>query len=157
MLGAKTLFVNPPLVGDLAFTRQGRCQEREEVLGTTKPPYSLALGAALLRNQGFDVRAIDLTATRQSVEHLVARLDAEGFHPTLVVFPSTTPTLAADVAAMAVLKTRYGAPLICFGPHASTVPAESMARAVGVDGMLVGEPEDGLLQLASLESTAQFD
>ena len=34
---AKTLFVNPPLVGDLAFTRQGRCQEREEVLGTTKP------------------------------------------------------------------------------------------------------------------------
>ena len=157
MLGAKTLFVNPPLVGDLAFTRQGRCQEREEVLGTTKPPYSLALGAALLRNQGFEVRAIDLTATRQSVEHLVARLDAEGFRPTLVVFPSTTPTLAADVAAMAVLKTRYGAPLICFGPHASTVPAESMARAVGVDGMLVGEPEDGLLQLASLESTAQFD
>ena len=51
MLGAKTLFVNPPLVGDLAFTRQGRCQEREEVLGTTKPPYSLALGAALLRRR----------------------------------------------------------------------------------------------------------
>jgi len=157
MLGAKTLFVNPPLVGDLAFTRQGRCQEREEVLGTTKPPYSLALGAALLRNQGFDVRAVDLTATRQSVAQLVARLDAEGFHPSLVVFPSTTPTLAADVTAMAALKTRYGAPLICFGPHASTVPAESMARAVAVDGMLVGEPEDGLLQLASLESADQFD
>jgi anaerobic magnesium-protoporphyrin IX monomethyl ester cyclase len=157
MLGAKTLFVNPPLVGDLAFTRQGRCQEREEVLGTTKPPYSLALGAALLRNQGFDVRAVDLTATRQSVGQLVARLDAEGFHPSLVVFPSTTPTLAADVGAMTALKTRYGAPLICFGPHASTVPAESMARATSVDGMLVGEPEDGLLQLASLESTAQFD
>ena len=37
----RTLLVNPPLVGGIAFTRQGRCQEREEVLGTTKPPYSL--------------------------------------------------------------------------------------------------------------------
>jgi hypothetical protein len=43
LLGAKTLLVNPPLVGGIAFTRQGRCQEREEVLGTTKPPYTLAL------------------------------------------------------------------------------------------------------------------
>jgi hypothetical protein len=37
---------NPPLIGGIAFTRQGRCQEREEVLGTTKPPYTLALAAA---------------------------------------------------------------------------------------------------------------
>jgi len=157
MLGARTLLVNPPLVGGLAFTRQGRCQEREEVLGTTKPPYTLALAAALLRNQGCDVRAVDLTATQQSIDSLVQRLDSEGFAPTLIVFPSTTPTLVADVDAMAVLKARYGAPLICFGPQASTVPAESMARATGVDGMLVGEPEDALLQIASLESIEQFD
>lgn len=157
MLGAKTLFVNPPLVGGLAFTRQGRCQEREEVLGTTKPPYSLALGAALLRDKGLDVRAADLTATQQNVEDLCRRLDNEGFHPTLIVFPSTTPTLVADVAAMGTLRARYGAPIVCFGPHASTAPAESMARATGVDGMLVGEPEDGLLQLAALASVDEFD
>ncbi|ODS53631.1 MAG: hypothetical protein ABS36_13475 [Acidobacteria bacterium SCN 69-37] len=157
MLGARILLVNPPLVGGLAFTRQGRCQEREEVLGTTKPPYTLALAAALLRDRGHDVRATDMTATLQSVGDLVQRLDAERFQPTLIVFPSTTPTLAADVAAMAQLKARYGAPLICFGPHASTAPAESMARAAAVDGMLVGEPEDALLQLAALESIDQFD
>jgi anaerobic magnesium-protoporphyrin IX monomethyl ester cyclase len=157
MLGARTLLVNPPLVGGLAFTRQGRCQEREEVLGTTKPPYTLALVAALLRDRGFDVRAADLTATAQSVDDLCARLDAEGFAPTLIVFPSTTPTLEADAAAMAVLKAKYHAPLVCFGPHASTVPVESMARANAVDGMLVGEPEDALLQIAGLESVEQFD
>ena len=38
--------------------------------------------------------------------------------------------------------------MFCFGPHASTAPAESMARAPAVDGMFVGEPEDGVLQLA---------
>lgn len=157
MLGARTLLVNPPLVGGLAFTRQGRCQEREEVLGTTKPPYTLALMAALLRDRGLDVRAIDLTATATSVADLMTRLDAEGFHPTLIVFPSTTPTLVADVDAMAELKARYGAPLVCFGPHASTAPAESMARATAVDGMLVGEPEDAVMQIAALASVDEFD
>src|SRR3989304_4014008 len=103
MIGERTLLVNPPLVGGIAFTRQGRCQEREEVLGTTKPPYTLALIAALLRQRGQDVRLADLTASRQSVDDLIRRLDAEGFAPTLILFPSTTPTLAADVAAMAAL------------------------------------------------------
>lgn len=136
----------------IAYTRQGRCQEREEVLGTTKPPYTLALLAALLRQRGQDVRLVDLTASRQSVDDLTARLDAEGFVPTLILFPSTTPTLDADAKAMAALKARYQAPMFCFGPHASTTPAESMARAPQVDGMFVGEPEDAALELAALPS-----
>ena len=47
----------------IAFTRQGRCQEREEVLGTTKPPYTLALMATLLRDEGCDVRLVDLPSS----------------------------------------------------------------------------------------------
>lgn len=152
MLGDRTLLVNPPLVGGIAFTRQGRCQEREEVLGTTKPPYTLAMIAALLRQRGQDVRLVDLTASRQTVEELIATLDRDGFVPTLILFPSTTPTLAADVAAMETLRARYGAPVFCFGPHASTAPTESMARAQDVDGMFVGEPEDAALELAALDS-----
>lgn len=150
LLGDRTLLVNPPLVGGIAFTRQGRCQEREEVLGTTKPPLTLALLASLLRAAGQQVHLTDLTASRRSIDDLIAELDAKGFAPTLIVFPSTTPTLAADVEAMARLKAKYGAPLICFGPHASTTPAESMKRAPVVDGMVVGEPEDAILELAAL-------
>ena len=52
MAARHILLVNPPLINGVAFTRQGRCQEREEVLGTTKPPYTLALAAALLRERG---------------------------------------------------------------------------------------------------------
>ena len=156
MLGRKTLLLNPPLVDGIAFTRQGRCQEREDVLGTTKPPYTLALLAALLREKGCEVRLMDATAERLSVDQICARLDADQFVPSLIVFPSTTPTLDADVAAAAQIKARYGAPMFCFGPHASTVPALSMVRAPEVDGMFVGEPEDGVLQLASLESIANM-
>jgi radical SAM superfamily enzyme YgiQ (UPF0313 family) len=157
MLGERTLLVNPPLVGGIAFTRQGRCQEREEVLGTTKPPYTLALMAALLRDRGCAVRLADLTATHESTDDLIARLDAEGFRPTLIIFPSTTPTLDADSAEMAKLKARYGAPLVSFGPQASCTPQEAMERAPVVDAMVVGEPEDGLLGVAALESRDRFE
>jgi len=151
-LGARTLLINPPLLNGIAFTRQGRCQEREEVLGTTKPPYTLALLATLLRQAGCEVKLIDATAQRLSIDQVREKLDAERFRPTLILFPSTTPTLVADVAAMATLKHRYEAPMFCFGAHASAAPAESMARAVEIDGMFVGEPEDGVLQLAQLTS-----
>ena len=156
MIGQKTLLVNPPLVNGVAFTRQGRCQEREEVLGTTKPPYTLALLASLLRDAGCEVRLVDLTAERRTVEDLIRRLDRDGFTPTLILFPSTTPTLDVDVVELAKLKKHFGAPIFCFGPHASTTPAASMLRAPDVDGMFVGEPEDAALQLARLESIDQL-
>ncbi|MBA2603627.1 MAG: radical SAM protein [Acidobacteria bacterium] len=155
-LGRRTLLINPPLLNGIAFTRQGRCQEREEVLGTTKPPYTLVLLATLLREAGCEVRLIDATAGRLTTETVMDGLDAEGFVPTLVLFPTTTPTLQADVAEMAKLKARYSAPIFCFGPHASTAPAESMARAPQVDGMFVGEPEEAAVQLAGLPSTDEL-
>jgi radical SAM superfamily enzyme YgiQ (UPF0313 family) len=152
MLGRKTVLINPPLINGIAFTRQGRCQEREEVLGTTKPPYTLALAAALLREVDCDVRLIDATAERIGIDEVMRRLDDEQFAPTLILFPTTTPTIDADAAAMARLKERYHAPLYCFGPHASTAPLESMQRVPQVDGMFVGEPEDAIVQLAQLPS-----
>jgi anaerobic magnesium-protoporphyrin IX monomethyl ester cyclase len=152
MLGRQTLLINPPLINGVAFTRQGRCQEREDVLGTTKPPYTLALLATLLRQAGCSVRLIDATAEQISIQSVIERLDRDGFAPTLVIFPTTTPTLDADVAQMSALKQRFGAPIFCYGPHASTTPAESMERAPAVDGMFVGEPEEAAVQLAQLDS-----
>jgi radical SAM superfamily enzyme YgiQ (UPF0313 family) len=156
MSDREVLLINPPLVGGVAFTRQGRCQEREEVLGTTKPPYSLLVIAALLRARGLGFRLVDLTAEQRSTESLIDQLTREGFSPSLVIFPSTTPTLAADVVEMAKLKAAFGAPLACFGPHASTVPLESMARAPQVDAMLVGEPEDTAVALCERASLADL-
>ena len=157
MADRRILLVNPPLVGGVAFTRQGRCQEREEVLGTTKPPYSLLVIAALLRQRGVSFRLADLTAEGRTVAALVEELRRAGFTPDLVLFPSTTPTLHADVAAMAAFKNAFGARLVCFGPHASTVPLESMAQAPAVDAMLVGEPEDAAVALATRDSLDSLD
>jgi anaerobic magnesium-protoporphyrin IX monomethyl ester cyclase len=152
MLGLRTLLLNPPLVKGVAFTRQGRCQERADVLGTTKPPYSLALIASLLRQLGCDVRLADLTATAGSVSSLISDLRQEGFAPTLVVVCSSTPTLESDAAEATALKGAFNVPFVSFGPHASAAPQESMERAPTFDAMVVGEPEDGIVQLAALPS-----
>ena len=157
MLGHRILLLNPPLVNGVAFTRQGRCQEREDVLGTTKPPYTLAVLAALLRQQGRDFRLVDLTAERRSADDLIASLHQDGFTPTLIVFASSTPTYDADVREVTRLKAAYGAPIVSFGPHASTAPRESLERAPGVDAILVGEPEDGVLALAELDAITAGD
>ncbi|MFB3853297.1 MAG: radical SAM protein [Vicinamibacterales bacterium] len=149
-LGRAILLANPPLVNGVAFTRQGRCQERAEVLGTTKPPYSLAVVAALLRARGLDFRLVDLTAEGLTTEALIEQLDSEGFSPSLIVFCSTVPTLSADAAEMSKLKRHYGAPIVSFGPHSSAAPQESMERAADVDAMIVGEPEDAVMALADL-------
>ena len=154
---AQTLLVNPPLVDGVAFTRQGRCQEREEVLGTTKPPYTLVIAAALLRERGVPLRLVDLTAEQRDTASLAAELHRSGFTPDLIVFPATTPTLRADCAAMADLRRTFpGARLVCFGPHAATAPRESMERAPEVDAMIVGEPEEAIVALATMPPPADF-
>jgi anaerobic magnesium-protoporphyrin IX monomethyl ester cyclase len=103
-----------------------------------------------LRQRGHDVRLVDLTASGETADTLADTLGRAGWIPTLILFPSTFPTWDADARALAVLKTRTGAPLVSFGPHASAAPAASMARAPVVDGLLVGEPEDGAVALAAL-------
>ena len=157
MTGQRLLLVYPPPINGVKFTRQGRCQEREEVLGTTKPPLSLVIIGALLRQAGVEFRLVDQTAQEISTDDLIQRLERDGFRPTVIVFPTTTPTLDADVIEMRTLKRHFGAKLFCFGPHASTVPRESMLRAPDVDGMVVGEPEDGILAIATRSDLDALD
>ena len=100
--------------------------------------------AALLRDAGCEVRLIDATAERLSIDDVIARLDREGFRPTLIVFPEhDADARRRRRGDRASSSAHFGAPMFCFGPHASTTPAESMQRAPDVDGMFVGEPEDG--------------
>ena len=111
MLGQRTLLVNPPPIEGIRFTRQGRCQAREDVLGTTTPPYTLVLLASLKREAGCEVRLIDQTAENLSAKDLIARLKVEKFTPTIVIFCSTTPTLEADAAEILTFKEHWKEPI----------------------------------------------
>lgn len=122
------------------------------MLGTTKPPLSLAWIARVLRDDGHDARIVDLTAAGRTIDQLVAFLRDGGFRPTLVIFASSFPTWDADARAMTALKHAIGAPVVSFGPHASAAPLAAMTRAAaaGIDAVIVGEPEDAARALANL-------
>ncbi len=142
----------------VSFTRQGRCQERDDVLGTTKPPLSLAWIARVLRADGHDARVIDLTAANTTVDALERFLAGSAFTPTLIIFASCFPTWDADARAMSALKAKTGATIVSFGPHASAAPLAAMSRpcASSVDGVIVGEPEDAACALANLAPGADW-
>ena len=95
----RVLLLNPPPANGIRYTREGRCQERESVLGTVKPPLTLAILAALLRNQGVDLRLIDATIENLTSQQVIRRLTASGFKPDLAVLATTTPTIIADMQA----------------------------------------------------------
>ena len=97
------LLVNPPLIGGIAFTRQGRCQEREEVLGTTKPPYSLAVMAALVRQREIPVRLVDLTAEQRSTESLIGELRKAGASPALIVWAACITAFRPEPQTMLIV------------------------------------------------------
>ena len=138
MLGRHTLLVNPPLINGVAFTRQGRCQEREEVLGTTKPPYTLALLATLLRDAGCQVRLIDLTAERRTIDDLIRQLDADGFTPTLIVLIVVSVYMLLDLPRFGRAIDRR------FPPHPGSEPlmvrmdpAMAFRRAFVISSMFI--------------------
>ena len=127
MLGRKTLLINPPLINGVAFTRQGRCQEREEVLGTTKPPYTLALLATLLKEVGCETRLIDATADRLSIEQVIERLDARG------LLPNADPVPQHDTDARCGRRRHRATQTALQGPDV-LLRAARLHRADAVDG-----------------------
>jgi anaerobic magnesium-protoporphyrin IX monomethyl ester cyclase len=137
----RVLLLNPPPVKGIRFTRESRCQEQESILGTVKPPLTLAILASILRNEGFEIKLIDATIERLSVEKIQARLSADEFCPEIIVFPTTTPTIDEDMQCAQRLCALYPARLVTFGPHTSALPERTLREYPLLDAVLIGEPE----------------
>ena len=98
------------------------------MLGTTKPPYTLALMAALLRDRGCDVRVVDLRPRRPSTDRRRGSTGSRSIRR-WSCFPARRPRSMRTSWRWPGSRRRFGAPLFCFGPHASSTPEESMERA----------------------------
>lgn len=142
------LLINPSKIDGIAFTREGRCEEREEVLGTVKPPLSLAIIASMLREKLIPFKLFDATALDISPTQIISRLEEEAFKPLIIIFCTTTPTIEVDTSMMALIKECFGSVLIAFGPHTSAVPIASMEKLPALDAVIIGEPEETVLQIA---------
>ena len=144
----RVLLINPPLINGMAFTRESRCQEREELLATVKPPLTIAYLSAMLKDVA-EIMVVEATINRWKTSDVINYLDKKSFKPELIFFPTTTPTVEADVASMTVLKKKYHSLIFGFGPHTSGVPKETLHRLPGLDGAIIGEPEETVIDIVN--------
>ncbi len=143
------LLINPPRINGLSWTREGRCQEKEDVLGTAKPPISLALIASLLRENNIEFKLLDATALNLSPAKVSNMLIESSFHPDVIIFCTTTATVLADTKALSILKKKFNSKLIAFGAHISGAPKETLEKVSDIDIGIIGEPEYTVLDLLS--------
>ncbi|MEP9411484.1 MAG: radical SAM protein [Candidatus Brocadia sp.] len=147
MSSHKVLLINPPRIHGFSWTREGRCQEKEDILGTVKPPLSLALIAALLRNNKIQFKLLDATALNLKSEEIWKQFIESKFYPDVIVYCTTTATILADTESLSSLKKKFHAKLIAFGAHISGAPEETLEKVPDIDIGIIGEPEDTILDL----------
>jgi anaerobic magnesium-protoporphyrin IX monomethyl ester cyclase len=136
---AKILLFNPSGPGEIGFTREGRCTQEADTWGTVWPPLSLATAAAMLEEDGHQVRVIDFSARlpqRESLAEVVQTMK-----PDFTIWPTGTPTLSFDLNIAQLIKENYSPTVTCvFGTHVTIDPEGALSNSC-IDAVIRGEPE----------------
>ena len=137
----KTLFLNPPSYEGFDGGAGSRYQARREIRSFWYPTW-LAQAAALVPGS----ELIDAPPDELSVEDVLER--AEAFD--LVVFHTSTPSVAQDAKTAALLKERNPRVRIGFvGAHTMVLPEETMRVAPAVDFVTTGEFDYAVRDIAA--------
>lgn len=93
-------------------------------------PLFLAQATAVLARDGFAASLLDAPAAGLDLPAVLER--ARALRPILVVIDTSTPSIAADIAAAAALRQVLpGTFTLLVGPHASALPGETLASVPG--------------------------
>lgn len=111
------------------------------------PPVGLAYLAAVLDQNGFEVKAYDCPACGFTQENLKAELSS--FAPDIVGIASMTSTIPSALESARVAKeTLPNCKVIMGGPHATFADEQILTEEKAVDVVVRGEGEMTLLELA---------
>lgn len=142
----KILFLNPPFRD--RFSREQRSPAVTKS-GTLYYPMWLSYATGAAAAAGHDVLLTDVPAdARWPFERVLKTAREENFQ--LAVVATSTPSIESDAATARVLKEnvpRLRAVLV--GPHVSALPEETLTAYPWVDGVLRGEYEETVLELAA--------
>jgi radical SAM superfamily enzyme YgiQ (UPF0313 family) len=112
------------------------------------PPLGLAYMAAVLEQNGFEVRIMDCPVCEINHEKLEAELAS--FKPTLVGIGSMTPTIESALKSARVAKEACpDAKVVIGGPHATFMDRETLTGESAIDVVVRGEGEETLLELTN--------
>ena len=132
IMDPKILLVNPP-----------------QATRYPQPPLGLAMVAAVLENNGYIVRILDLPALRFSENSLPRVIRQE--KPNIVGITAMTPTINSAVSvAKKVKETESNIFVILGGAHATLLPEETLRNTPQIDVTVRGEGEQTTLELVEV-------
>ncbi len=139
----RILFLNPPFLPK--FSREQRSPAVTKS-GTMYYPMWLSYAAGAASRAGHDVTLIDAPADeRWSLERVAAAAAAHE----LAVVDTSTPSIANDAGVARVLQERNPRlKAVLVGPHVSALPGQTLDEYPWLDGVLRGEYEGTVLELA---------
>jgi radical SAM superfamily enzyme YgiQ (UPF0313 family) len=111
------------------------------------PPLGLAYMAAVLDQNGFEVKIFDCPVCEMDHNKLKTELDA--YQPTIVGIGSMTPTIESALKSARVAKEACpNAKVVMGGPHATFADTEILSTEKAVDIIVRGEGEETIVELA---------
>jgi radical SAM superfamily enzyme YgiQ (UPF0313 family) len=141
------LVLNPPAIDGVKIVREGRCMQRQEAWGTSWAPLTLAIIAAILRDEGFTVRLKDCANDDISFEQFEKEI--RDFRPKLVIANTSTPSIDADLTVADLVKQiDEDIKTVFFGIHPTALPEETFRENSNVQFIASGEPEYTLRDFA---------
>ncbi len=143
----KVVIINPPVLGEEKYIREGRCEQRASSFQYLMVPISLPSIAALLGSKGFKVLLLDCMAEELSSEAAIRRIVY--FKPKMVILNFSTATFSSDTKfVLALKKILPHAHLTAIGVHVSALPEQSLIETA-LDSIIRGEQESTALDLAN--------
>ncbi|MBI4283205.1 MAG: cobalamin B12-binding domain-containing protein [Chloroflexi bacterium] len=120
-----------------------------------QPPMGLALIAAVVEKEGYEVRVVDANALRLKPSEIVPlATDAD-----IVGLTAMTPTINAAISTARYLKqANHDLTIVLGGAHATLLPDATLASAPEIDMVVKGEGEQTIIELLrALESRQPLD
>ncbi|NLE43120.1 MAG: radical SAM protein [Chloroflexi bacterium] len=140
----RVLFLNPPFLPKFSRSQRSPAVIRSGVLYY---PLWLAQAAGLCEQHGYEIRLLDAPAARSRLEDVVAV--SRSFAPQLIILDTSTPSIQSDIKVAEAIKASCPATsIIAVGPHASALPAETLAAGTSLDAIARGEYDLTVLEAA---------
>ncbi len=117
-------------------------------------PLGLAFAAAALRRAGHTVAIYDRFAAQFQHTFNIPQVDAamleqiEQFQPDLIGLSTISPLIFDTVESAALIRQTFSGLIVAGGYHATALPELTLQKIPALDGVLTGEGEIALAQLA---------
>lgn len=120
------------------------------------PSLGLASVASYCRQNGVNVKVIDLRLRHHSIETILASIEKET--PLFIGITAFTNEIVKAAVAAAFIKAKYPhIPIIIGGPHASLIPQETLLEFKDFDIAVIGEGEITILEIVEALKVNKYD